>query len=315
MNSTIISEVRQSKWYSEYQVNVKPQEELFNILIYRPLGFPCVKLCAFLHITPNFITFIAILCAFASAIFFGIGNIYWGAFFLFLSHYFDCVDGALARVTNNFSKYGALFDAIGDGIGSLAVIVAIAIEQYIRLNQPIIFLFLALTFISNFLGLIYHSSVKSRYFKHLRAGIIDEKLSSKTKYSSLVNAFGYDSESEAKVKFLETYMSKISPFPDIQKDLYIKNSKEPLSLLEKQTLFKKRLSFLPLLWSLTSGASIITCIIIIALFNRLDDVFWWILIVGWNLLPLPLSLIHFATIHKFNKNISEHPSRLNEKLE
>lgn len=287
----------------DFKKGIKPQGEIINNILYRPLSYPMVHLSAKLKLTPNFITFISFLCSIISAIFFGLGRVYLGTLFFFLRHYFDCVDGALARMTNNFSKFGAMFDAIGDGVGVLIVMVAITIEQYLRLGTSLVFIYLGLALISNFIGLFYHNSVKSRYFKHLRAGQQSEKLSSKTKHNSLVNFFGFDSESEVKLKFIEKIIKKMAPFPNIE-NLMIRNSdNQEMTMDEKQQLFKESFSFLPLLWSLMAGASQITAITIVALFNRLDDVLWIVLIIGWNLLALPLSLIHYYTIKRFNANI------------
>ncbi len=286
-----------------YKKGIKPQGELINNILYRPLSYPFVLISAKLKLSPNFITLISLLCAFTSAIFFGTGHVYLGALFYFLRHYLDCVDGALARMTNNFSKFGAMFDAIGDGVGVLVVIIAITIEQYLRLGTGLAFLYLGLTLLSNFIGLFYHNSVKSRYFKHLRAGQHNEKLSSKTKHNSLVNVFGFDSESEVKLKFFENIVTILAPFPNIEELIIHSSDKHEMTIEEKQREFKESFSFLPLMWSLMAGASQITTLTIIALFNRLDDVLWIVLILGWNLLVIPFSLIHHYAITRFKAKI------------
>ncbi len=287
----------------DFEKGIKPQGEIINNILYRPLSYPMVLLSAKLKLTPNFITFISLLSSIISAIFFGFGRVYLGALFFFLRHYFDCVDGALARMTNNFSKFGAMFDAIGDGVGVFVVMVAITIEQYLRLGTSFVFIYLGLALLSNFFGLFYHNSVKSRYFKHLRAGQQSEKISSKTKHNSLVNFFGFDSESEVKLKFIENFVKKIAPFPNIEKSMIRIFDNQEMTMEEKQKLFKESFSFLPLLWSIMAGASQITAITTVALFNRLDDLLWIVLIIGWNLLAFPLSLIHYYAIKRFNAKI------------
>lgn len=283
-----------------FKKGYKTQGELLNSIFYRPLAYPFVLLSAKLKLTPNFVTFLSLLSGIVSAIFFGFGQVYYGALFLFLKQYFDLVDGSLARLTKNFSKYGAMFDAIGDGVGSVAIMLGITIEQYLRLGTSIVFLYLVLALLSNVIGLFYYNSVKSRYFKHLRAGQQNEKMTTKTKHNSLINFFGFDSESKSKLPFIEKSVEIISPFPNIE-NLVIRNSENnEMTLEEKQQLFKKSFSFLPLLWSLLAGASQITLITIIALFNRLDDVMWIVIIFGLNLLIFPLTLIHYYTFKRFN---------------
>ncbi|MHA1672723.1 MAG: CDP-alcohol phosphatidyltransferase family protein, partial [Promethearchaeota archaeon] len=100
-----------------FRKGIKPQGEIVNTLLYRPLSYPFVRLAAKLKLTPNFVTGLSFLSAFLAAIFFGFGKVYLGALFFFLRHYFDCADGALARMTKNFSKYGAMLDGIGDTVG------------------------------------------------------------------------------------------------------------------------------------------------------------------------------------------------------
>ena len=133
MNEKIESTVQ------DFKKGIKPQGEIINTIFYRPLSYPIVLLSAKLKLTPNFITFISLLSAIISAIFFGLGEVYLGALFFFLRQILDCVDGALARMTNNFSKFGGMFDAIGDGMGVLIVMVAITIEQYRRLETSSVY--------------------------------------------------------------------------------------------------------------------------------------------------------------------------------
>ncbi|MHA1618726.1 MAG: CDP-alcohol phosphatidyltransferase family protein [Promethearchaeota archaeon] len=295
-----------------FRRGIKPQGEIVNTLLYRPLSYPFVRLAAKLKLTPNFVTGLSFLSAFLAAIFFGFGkNVYLGALFFFLHHYFDCADGALARMTKNFSKYGAMLDGIGDTVGWLGVMVAITIEQYLRLETALVFLYLGLALISNFASLLYHYSVKSRYFKHLRAGQNGEQnhnengtLSTKTNQYSLATFFGFDNESEAKLNLFEKWAIILAPFPDIDEPLIRNSDVHEMTREEKQQLFAKSFSFLPSLWSLMAGASQITAVLIVALCNRLDDVLWIVLIIGWNLLALPLSLIHHNAIKRFKAQIS-----------
>jgi hypothetical protein len=292
-----------------FKKGIKPQGEIVNTLLYRPLSYPFVRLAAKLKLTPNFVTGLSFLSAFLAAIFFGFGRVYLGALFFFLRHYFDCADGALARMTKNFSKYGAMLDGIGDTLGWLGVMVAITIEQYLRLGTGLVFVWLGLALISNFASLLYHYSVKSRYFKHLRAGKNgeqnqNEKSSSKTQQYSLANFFGFDSESEVKLNLFEKWAIYLAPFPDIDEPLIRNSDTHELTGEEKQQMFAESFSFLPSLWSLMAGASQITAFLIVALCNRLDDVLWIVLIIGWNLLALPLSLIHHNAVKRFKAKIS-----------
>lgn len=65
-------------------------------------------------ITPNQVTFLSFVIAILSGFSFWNNYFILGAFLFQLSYVLDIVDGALARVTNQFSKYGAFLDVFTD---------------------------------------------------------------------------------------------------------------------------------------------------------------------------------------------------------
>jgi len=70
-------------------------------------------------VTPNQITLISLMFGLLAAFCFSIGSHLWlflGAFYIFVSHVFDCVDGDLARVKEASSPFGAVLDPICDRI-------------------------------------------------------------------------------------------------------------------------------------------------------------------------------------------------------
>ncbi|WP_205701372.1 CDP-alcohol phosphatidyltransferase family protein [Herpetosiphon llansteffanensis] len=67
-----------------------------------------------LGITPNMVTLIGVLLTAGVAAVLANGNLQVGGVLLILASIFDLFDGALARATNQSSRFGAFFDSIMD---------------------------------------------------------------------------------------------------------------------------------------------------------------------------------------------------------
>ncbi len=80
--------------------------------IYEPIGVIFAKT----HITPNAITVISVIVGILSAFAFFNHKPLTGAVLLFMSGFFDLMDGVVARETDRSSKFGAVFDWLADKI-------------------------------------------------------------------------------------------------------------------------------------------------------------------------------------------------------
>jgi phosphatidylglycerophosphate synthase len=69
-----------------------------------------VHLCAHLHISPNMVTSLGLLLVLAACYLFLKGHYGWGLLAGWIMTFLDTVDGKLARVTIQSSKFGHLFD-------------------------------------------------------------------------------------------------------------------------------------------------------------------------------------------------------------
>lgn len=106
-------------------------EELTDILFYRPLGFRCAKLFARLGITPNAVTIASIFIGIAAGILFYPHNIWYnlvGMGLLVWANLFDSVDGQLARMTGNFSRWGRILDGIAGDFWFVSIYAAICLR-------------------------------------------------------------------------------------------------------------------------------------------------------------------------------------------
>jgi hypothetical protein len=103
-------------------------EELFDLFLYRPLGWPLVLALIPTPITPNQVTLVTFLVTVAA------GVLYWqasttfimlGGVAYFVSRVLDCVDGQLARARGGGSKLGKLYDGLSDYVGHVAVFIGL----------------------------------------------------------------------------------------------------------------------------------------------------------------------------------------------
>ncbi len=80
-------------------------------------------------LTPNQITIVSLFFKIISAYLFTIGKLRFAAFFYYISYLLDCVDGGVARLTNQVSILGRYLDHISDLIGDIIVLCSLAYNQ------------------------------------------------------------------------------------------------------------------------------------------------------------------------------------------
>jgi phosphatidylglycerophosphate synthase len=105
-------------------------EEIFDLLIFRPLGYLLVKAIYRTRITPNQITLYSISVGVAAGVCFGIGRpgvIEAGVALTLASVILDCADGQLARLKKNGTRLGRLLDGLVDYITEASVFIGVAV--------------------------------------------------------------------------------------------------------------------------------------------------------------------------------------------
>jgi phosphatidylglycerophosphate synthase len=93
--------------------------------------------CHMLHLSPNFITTLSIFSGILSAICIIFYYFKLSALFYFLAYIFDCLDGYVARKYNMVTKFGDIYDHVGDMLKVILIIIAFC---YINSNLFIYFL-------------------------------------------------------------------------------------------------------------------------------------------------------------------------------
>ncbi|GHB06647.1 CDP-alcohol phosphatidyltransferase family protein [Streptomyces chryseus] len=125
----------------------KKRDAWWTVLLVDPVATPLVRWTAmWTRITPNQITWVALLLGLGAAGCFAAGSWGWllvGAALYHVSFILDCMDGKLARLTGTGSVFGAWLDYVFDRVRVLACAVALMGGQFTRTGE-IIFLWLAL---------------------------------------------------------------------------------------------------------------------------------------------------------------------------
>jgi CDP-diacylglycerol--glycerol-3-phosphate 3-phosphatidyltransferase len=92
-----------------------------------------VRPLAALGLTPNMATFLGFLFSCVTAVVLAMGNLRIGALMVLFSGAFDMVDGALARVRNQKTTFGAFFDSTLDRYSEAVVLLGLIV---FALNAP-----------------------------------------------------------------------------------------------------------------------------------------------------------------------------------
>lgn len=100
-------------------------EDPVNIWVHRPLAYAFVKLIFRTPMTPNMVTFLAILVGVGAGACFLVGTktaMVWGGAMLWTSAILDGADGILARAKNLQSEFGRAIDGVADMIVAFATV-------------------------------------------------------------------------------------------------------------------------------------------------------------------------------------------------
>lgn len=124
--------MNQTSLFTEFKKSLKDPsaEELVDLAMYRPLGFLLVKVLYPFPVTPNQITFVAMVAGITGGFFFAKGdrfNFAVGALLYGLANILDCCDGMIARLKNNGTKTGRIIDGAVDYVTSASVYAGFAV--------------------------------------------------------------------------------------------------------------------------------------------------------------------------------------------
>jgi CDP-diacylglycerol--glycerol-3-phosphate 3-phosphatidyltransferase len=99
---------------------------------------PLVPFLVRRHITPTTITWIGFAISLGAAVLIATGHLFPAGFVVLASGFFDMLDGALARHSNQASRFGAILDSTLDRISEAVLLLAILIFYLSAGNHPTI---------------------------------------------------------------------------------------------------------------------------------------------------------------------------------
>ncbi len=129
----------------EYRTSLKmaEAEEILDLVVYRPIAFVIVKLIYRLPITPNQVTYAALVAGLISAFQFAQGTesgFAWGAGWYAIANVLDCGDGMLARLQKSGTPLGRLVDGVVDWISSVAIFLGLGAGMSSYFGEPLYWL-------------------------------------------------------------------------------------------------------------------------------------------------------------------------------
>jgi len=292
--------------YRQYKSSLKAieVEEIFDLILYRPLAFLFVKATYSINITPDMVSVAALTIGSTAGIMFGFGSYTFlviGAILYFTSNVLDCADGQIARLKKNGTKVGRIVDGFVDYIVSIFVFVGIGIGltkqfHWHEVNlwgnsflqwDPVVYIWVA-----SILGAI-SSAVQAFYFDFYRNKFLEVVYGRAQNIIEEIKEYEDESErlkengSHGFQRFLISIYLKYSALQlKIQKDHEENHNEQKPN--PKVYYAKNRL--LLRLWSYVGSTTHITLCVVTALLGNMEA-FLIICILPLNLLMLVLFLV------------------------
>ena len=288
-------------WFGEYKKSLKMKEveEVFDLFFYRPLAFLLVKLIYKTNITPNQLTIAAIFMGVIGGCFYAQGLPQYfiiGALFYMMFNILDCSDGQLARLKKNGTHTGRIIDGFADYIAVIAVFIGIGIGFANKQDNPAYWwILLAVTGISNTVHAVLVDYYRTRFLDYVldRKSTFDEELDDfKNEYIQIKGKKGKGFD-----RFIIGLYLK---YNNIQSKLTADKKSDKLFKTTPQEYFKKNKTIIRF-WIILGPTSQISALIICSIINRFD-IFFWIMILGFNLLALVLWIIQHQIDKSLNTN-------------
>jgi hypothetical protein len=272
-------------WITDYRKSLKMKEveEIFDLILYRPLAFIFVKSIIRTNITPNHLTFAAIIMGIIAGCFYSQGNqscFIAGGLFYLLFNVLDCSDGQLARLKKNGTHIGRIIDGIADYIAVVSVFIGVGIGFAAKSGNPAFWwIMLALAGLSNIIHSVLVDYYRNSFLDYVleRKNMFDEDLEDYKKEYEAIK----DDKSKRLTKIIIRIYIKYMKF---QGSITAKKKDVKLFKTTPQEYFQKNKTAIRI-WVLLGPTSQITAMIICTMLMRVD-IFCWIMVVGFNAIAI-----------------------------
>lgn len=275
-------------WYKEYKSSIKliEIEELFDLILYRPLAFLFVKSIFKTNLTPNNITSLGIAIGMLGGFHFSLNlpltNLI-GAIFILIYIVLDCSDGMIARLKNNGTFFGRVLDGIADYTVGFAVYLGIGFGFINSVESPLMYwILLALAGASN----IIHSITLDFYRTKYRDYALNRDLTLGASLTEFEDELAKLEESSGNY-FSKFVIKAYLKYSAIQLKAYAKKEKRKRYDRDDYLLRNRRIVQL---WTYLGPSSSLTLLIISALLNNFSIFIWGLIIVG-NIYAIILFII------------------------
>lgn len=272
-------------------------EEVIDLILYRPLAFLLVVLIYPTKIKPDHLTLAAMLMGIVAGVFYSLGteaSCIIGAIMYLLFNILDCSDGQLARIKKNGSPVGRLLDGIADYIAAIAVYAGIAIGYSDRSAHPGLMVFMV--FIAGISIIVQESLVD--YF---RTRFLDVVLKRENTFNEGIEDYKKEYEKIRTLNgmwFDRSVIYIYLKYCQLQKNLTRRKKDAKIFRADPGDYFKKN-HIIIRFWVLIGPSAKITVLVLCSLFLRFD-IFFWIVIFGFNLLALVLWIIQYRIDKSFD---------------
>jgi len=282
-------------------LTLREVEEVIDLILFRPLATLLVKLVYRTRLTPNQLTWFALLMGITGTTLFMIGStaaFFAGAVCLIIYDVFDCADGQLARLKGTGTLTGRIVDGFADYIVAVLTYLGIGFGFASHTNDPL--LWWTLTVLAGFSNAIHSIAVdyyRNQFMDYAldRAPLLDEDLQKyKDEYERLVteNIWSYD---RLIIWFYLWYSQLQIKFSSKKED-------KRLIRYDPGDYYKKNKRILHL-WTYIGPSTDLLFVIVCALFYRWDLFMIWMVGIS-NIYALILYLFQ-TRINKTIKKIGE----------
>jgi phosphatidylglycerophosphate synthase len=291
-------------WYLDYKKSLKmiEVEEIFDLFFYRPLAFLLVKIIYSTNITPNQLTIGAIIMGIIGGFFYANGTpmspepFMIGALFFMMFNILDCSDGQLARLKKNGTRTGRIIDGVADYIAVTAIYIGIGIGFANHTDTPTLWwTLLALTGASNTIHAILVDYYRNRFLDYVleRKSTFEEDLEEfRQEYNAIKN--------QKNKWFDRAIINLYLKYSVFQNKLAAKKSTEKLFKADPAQYYEKNKTIIRF-WVFLGPTSQVSALIICSFFNRFD-IFFWMMIVGFNSIALLNWLVQRNIDRQFKLN-------------
>ena len=282
----------------EYKRSLKllEVEEVVDLIFFRPFATLLVKIVYRTNITPNQLTWVALLMGIIGTLLFtrGTGEAFFaGAICLIIYDVFDCADGQLARLKGTGTLTGRIVDGFADYIVAVLTYLCIGFGFAGNSDNPLFWWILTvLAGFSNALHSVAVDYYRNQFMDYAldRDSLLDEDLKKyKAEYKRLVseNIRSYD---RLIIWFYLKYSALQIKFSSDAED-------KTMVRYDAKDYYKKNKRILHL-WTYIGPSTDLTVVILSALFNRWDLFMIWM--VG---ISNVYALILYICQNRINKTI------------